>query len=190
MFQKASTLSINLTTGSLDQSDPISARASLAITLTGIGSLVAGNMKAALYRLNRNGVDGTLVATCDTFTLSAGTFVGSMSLNTSEVVAAFTDLPVVREYEKARFQILIYDSSASVYMVWDFVDVSYEYPLAAGTPPAVSPITSSTDTFGDIKLHLGSLYKYNATDGLWYKWTIAGVGNVVHEVLDDVGIVL
>jgi hypothetical protein len=188
MFQKISTLSINLTTGSLDQSDPISARASLAITLTGIGSLVAGNMKAALYRLNRNGIDGTLVATCDTFTLSAGTFVGSMSLNTAEVVAAFTDLPVVREYEKARFQILIYDSSASVYMIWEFVDLSYEYPLAAGTPPAVSPITSATTTWGNFKLIGGVINIQSTTDGLWYPLTLAGAGTTIHEQLGETGI--
>jgi len=190
MYQTASTVTLNLTTGAIAQSDPVSARASLSITLTGTGSLVNSNIKAALYRLNRVGIDGTLVATCDTFTGPANAFVGAMSLNTAEVVAAFTDLVSLREYETCEFTLLVYDASQAVYLYVGKLDVAYEYPLAAGTPPSVSPITSSTDTFGDMKLHAGSLYKQSPTDGLWYKWGVSGAGTQAHEILDDVGISL
>lgn len=190
MRQTASTLSVNLTTGAITQSTPISARSSLAITLTGTGSLVAANMKAALYRLNVNGIDGTLVATCDTFSGPLNAFVGAMSLNTAELVAAFTNLEAVREYETLEFTLLIYDATQAVYTIYDHINVSYEYPLAAGTPPSVSPISVGTDTFGDLKLHAGSLYKQSPTDGLWYKWGVAGAGTQVHETLDNTGIAL
>ena len=188
MLQTQSTLSINLQTGSLDQSDPISARASLAITLSGIGSLTASNMRAALYRLNRNGIDGTLVATCNTFVLSGSTFIGAMSLNTAEVIAAFTALEAVREYEKARFDLLIYDGSQEVYMVFDHIDVSYEFPLAAGTPPSVSPITSSTTVWGNMKLIGGVIHVQSTDDGEWYPLTLAGTSTTIHEVLGTTGV--
>jgi hypothetical protein len=188
MYQTASTVTLNLTTGAITQSDPVSARASLSITLTGTGSLVNSNIKAALYRLNRVGIDGTLVATCDTFTGPANAFVGAMSLNTAEVVAAFTDLVSLREYETCEFTLLVYDASQAVYLYVGKLDVAYEYPLAAGTPPSVSPITSSTTTWGNYKLIAGVIHIQSATDGKWYPLTLAGQDSTVHEVLGETGV--
>jgi len=187
MYQTASTLTVNLTTGEIDQSQPISARASLSITLTGTGSLVAANMKAALYRLNTDGINGTLVATCDTFSGPADAFVGSMSLNTAELVAAFTSLVSIREYERLRFALLIYDATQDVYLVYDYINVAYEFALAAGTPPSVSPITSSTTIWGNFKLINGVINLQSTTDGLWYPFTAAGTGTTIHEELGVVG---
>ena len=187
MLQTQSTVTVNLQTGSLSQSDPISARSSLGITLVGIGSLSAINMKAALYRLNTAGIDGTLVATCDSFSMSSGTFVGSMDLNTAEVIQAFTDMEAIRQYEKATFQIIVYDASQAVYMVCDDIAVSYEYPLVAGTPPSVSPITSGSTTWGNMKLIGGVIHVLSSTDGLYYPLTLAGTGATIHEVLGETG---
>lgn len=188
MLQTASTLAVDLTTGELNQSDPISARSSVAITLTGVGSLSAANMKAALYRLNRNGIDGTLVATCNTFVLSSSTFIGTMSLNTAEVIAAFTALEQVREYEKAVFTLLVYDASQAVYMVYDTIDVSYEFPLASGTPPAVTPITSSTTQWGNFRLINGIISIQSVDDGEYYPLTVGGSDATVHGVIGESGV--
>lgn len=188
MLQTSSTITVNLTTGAKTPSVPIAARSSLAITLTGIGSLVAANIKSALYRFSPFLSTGTLVATCDSFTLSGSTFVGAMSLNTAELVAAFTDLPTVRQYQPLRFWLLIYDSSASVYIVVDNIDVSYEYPLVAGTPPAVSPITSSTTVFGNLKLISGVVNIWDVTDSQWHPITASGAGSEIHINLDQTGV--
>ena len=189
MLQTASTLSIDLVSGSLDQSDPISAKANLAITLTSPGSLTASNIKAALYRLNRNGVDGTLVATCNSFNLSSGALVGSMSLNTQELVTAFTNFEALRQYEKATFTILVYDASQNVYLVFTNIDLSWENSLASGTPPSVSPITSGTTSWGNFKLLAGGVIGIQSTDdGEYYQLTVGGVGQTVHGVIGESGV--
>lgn len=185
MFLTESTLSVNLTTGVITQSDPISARRTLSITLTGTGSLVDSNMRAALYRLNRNGVDGLLVATCNTFSGAVNNFLGTMSLNTSEMVAAFTNLPSVREWETLRFELLVYDASTDYYLIWDGIQAAYEYALAAGTPGSVSPITSSTTIWGNLKLEGGTLYIQNLDTGLWNPLTSRGADNQQHLELGD-----
>jgi hypothetical protein len=190
MLNVAQSLSVNLTTGVITQSDIVSARSSLPVTLTGTGSLVNTNMRMALYRRLLSGVDGTLVATCSSFTGPLDAFSGSLNLNTDEVVSAFTDLQSVRQGEKLAFDMLIYDNSQDVYMVWDKLNVSYEHDLVAGTPGSVTPITSGTAVWGDIRLYAGSLYKYSITDGLWYKWYGAGAGTTIHEELSETGISL
>ena len=186
MWQTSSTLSVNLTTGAITQSDPISARASLQITLTGVGSLVAANMKAALYRFDLSN-SGTLVATCTTFTGSTS-FTGVMSLNTSELIAAFTACEAVRQYEKLRFVLLIYDASQDVYTIYDHIDVSYENSLAGATPGSVSPIASSTTVWGNFKLISGVINIQSVTDGKWYPLTVAGADTTVHGVVGESGV--
>lgn len=182
MLNTTNTLTANLTTGALTPSAVVSARASLAITLTGTGSLTTGNMRAALYRLNRSGIDGTIVATCNTFTA----FVGAMTLNTTELVAAFTDLEAVRQGEIARFDLLIWDASNSLYMVWDHLDVSYEFPLVAGTSN-VSPISTGTTLWGNFRLINGVVSILSLTDNKYYPLTLAGQDTTVHEVLGETG---
>ena len=190
MFQIASTASVNLTTGVITPSDPISARASLTLTLAGTGSLSAANMRTVLYRLNKNGIDVTLVATCSTFTGPANAFVGTMSLNTTELVAAFTAISA-RQYETLRFNLLVYDASESVYIVDEHLDVAYEVALAGATPGHVSPITTSTITWGNFRLSGGVIYIQNLTDGLFYPLRLAGASTQVHaDIPGDGGIVL
>jgi hypothetical protein len=41
-----------------------------------------------------------------------------------------------------------------------------------------------------MKLSNGSIYKYNITDGLYYKWIAAGAGDEVHDEFDTTGISL
>jgi len=184
MLQTSSTLTANLTTGVLTPSDPISARASLALTLSGIGSLSASNMRAALYRLSRNGIDGDLVGTCNAFTLSGSTFVGTMSLNTTELVAAYTNLPSVREYETLRFHLLVWDTTATVYTLWDYLDVAYEYALTSDAS-SVSPISTTTETWGNLKLSGGVIHLYNITTGKYCELRAEGEDDVQHMLLGD-----
>jgi hypothetical protein len=165
MLLTPSTVSINLSTGVVTPSDPVSARRTLAITLTGTGAASSDNQKAALFRRCVNGLDGTLCATCDTFTGGVDAFVGTMSLNTQQVVAAFTDLVALKRYETLRFDLVIWDAQDAIYTVWDDLNVAYEFPLSSDTPPAVSPITSSTTIWGQLKLESGSLYLRNAETG-------------------------
>jgi hypothetical protein len=189
MLNSAQSISVDLATGYVVQTD-VSARNSIAVTLTATGTLVNTNLRMALFRLNREGVDGTLCASCSSFTGPVNAFVGSLDLNTAEVVAAFTALKAVRQQETIRFDLLVYDNTNPIYTVWSSLNVSYEFPLAAGTPASVTPITAGTLVWGDLRLYAGSLYKYSATDGLWYKWSGAGAGSTVHEVLDETGISL
>lgn len=184
MLLTPSTVSINLTTGVITPSDPVSARKTLAITLTGTGSASADNQRAALYRLNRNGIDGTLVATCNTFTGSVNAFAGTMSLNTAEVVAAFTDLVAVRQYETLIFSMLIYDAADSIYTVWDDLAVAYEFALAAGTPPNVDPLSGSTTIWGNLKLSGGTLWLYNIDTGKYDPLTARGDDAADQQHLD------
>ena len=176
MLNTSNTLSINLTTGVLTPSDPISIRATLTITLTNYGSLTSSNMRAALYRLNRTtSVDGTLVATANTFT----SFVGAMSLNTTEIVASFTDCESVRQGERLRFDLLVWDITSSYYTIWDHLDCVYEAALTSDAT-AVSPIGTSTTTWGNLKLSGSTLYIYNTSDGLYYPLTSAGATTEAH----------
>jgi hypothetical protein len=140
-------------------------------------------MRAALYRLNRSGVDGTLVATCNTFT----SFVGSMSLNTTEMLAAYTDLEKVRQYEKLRFDLLVWDASASVYMIWDHLDVIWEEALSSSATN-VSPISTGTTLWGNLKLIDGVIHLQSTTDSEWYPFTAAGADTTVHPELGTTGI--
>jgi len=190
MLLDESTLEINLTTGAMTASDVIAARTSLSLKLTGTQSLVNSNIKAALYRFDPNTSSGTLVATCDSFTGGQDDFVGTMDLNTQQVVDAFEALEALRQNELATFYVLVYDATQNTYIIFDTIDLSWEFPLVAGTPGSVSPISVGTDTLGDLKLHNGSLYKHSATDGLWYQWTVVGAGATIHEHLDETGIVL
>lgn len=188
MLQTQAALTVNLTTGVLTPSDPISARKALAITLSGTQSLTAGNMRAALYRLNEDGVSGTLVATCSTFTGPADAFVGSMSLNTYEVIKSFLDIGDVREYQTLRFDLLIYDASQAIYMVWDHINVAYEFALAGATPGNVSPITSGTEAWGNFKLISGTIHLQSTSDGEFYPLTAAGSDATIHPVMGETGI--
>ena len=185
----ASTLSVNLTTGVVTQSDPILIRDSCAVTLTGTGSHVNSNMKLALYRWLKS--TGTLVGTVNTFTGALDNFGGSLNLNVTPIITVFeTNLHGIRQFEKADFDLYIYDASQTFYLVQEKISVSYQNALGTGTPGSVDPITAATTSWGDLKLYGGSLYKYNVTDGLYYKWTAAGAGSQAHDVLDDVGIAL
>jgi hypothetical protein len=179
----ANTLSVNLTTGVITPSDPISARASVTLTLTGTGSLTSSNMRAALYRLNRSGVDGTLCATCSSFTA----FVGALSLNTTELLAAFTDCEAIRQGEKLRFNLLIWDASQSVYMIWDFMLVAYETAVLS-TAVNVSPISTGTTLWGNLKLISGVIHLQSTTDNEWYPLTAVGQDATVHPQLGETGI--
>lgn len=175
MLNTTNSLSVDLTTGILTPSDPLSIRASVTMTLTNYGALSTGNMKAALYRLNRTGVDGTLVASCNTFTA----WVGALSLNTTEIVASFTDCQAIRQGEKLRFDLLVWDSTSNRYMVWDHLDCAYETALASDSS-AVSPIGVSTTTWGNLKISGGTIYIYNSSDGLYYPLTSAGASTQAH----------
>jgi hypothetical protein len=189
MLNAAQSFSVDLATGYVVQTD-VSARNTVSVLLSGTGSLVNTNMRMALFRLNRSGVDGTLCASCSSFTGPVNAFAGSLNLNTAEVVASFTDLKAVRQQETIRFDILVYDNTSPIYTVWSSLNVSYEFPLASGTPPAVTPITAGTLVWGSLRLHAGSLYKYNETSGLWAKWSVSGASPTAHEVLDDTEISL
>jgi len=114
-----------------------------------------------------------------------------MSLNTTELVAAFTAIEAVRQYEKLRFDLLIWDASASVYTIFDHLDVSYEFALSAAAAASVTPITGTTDTWGNLKLSGGTIYVLNLTDGEYYPLRLAGADDQVHvDVPGDGGIVL
>ena len=190
MLPTTPTLSVNLTTGLVSQSDPIPVRNTTQVTLTGTGSFVNTNMRLALYRLSNDLASGTLCATCSSFTGAVNAFTGSLNLNTSEMVTAFSNLEMVRQAEKLRFELFIYDNTTDYYTIWDSINVSYEHALVAGTPAAVTPITTGSLVWGDIRLYAGSLYKYSVTDGLWYKWIGAGAGTQIHEEFDTTGISL
>jgi len=191
MFLTPSTVTINLSTGVVTPSDPVSARKTLAVTLTGTGSATVQNQRIALYRLCRNGIDGTLVATGTDlgagvqFSGPANNFIGTMSLNTAELVKAFTDMTALRQYEVGVFKVLVYDASDTIYTIFDDIAVTYEYPLAAGTPPNVSPIVSGTTIWGNMKLENGGIYLWNADTGLWNLLTSRGPDNQQHLELGD-----
>jgi hypothetical protein len=184
MFLTASTATINLSTGVIAQSDPVSARKTLALTLTNVGDKNVDNIRAALYRLNRNGVDGTLVATCNTFTLSGTSFVGSMNLNTTEVVTAYTNLVSPRQYETLRFDLLVWDASDNVYIIWDGLNVAFEVAVTDGSTN-VSPIDTSTVIWGTLKLSDGVIYLFNPDTGLYNKLTAKGANEVQHLELGE-----
>lgn len=189
MLATSGSVSIDLTLGLVTITGIVSARSTITVTLTGTQLLTNSNMRLALYRLNRNGVDGTLVATCQTFTGAANAFVGSLSLNTAEVVAAFTDMKVVRQGEMARFDLIIYDASQSlVFMVWDHLEVAYENVLVAATPSNVTPISAGTTTWGNFKLINGVLHVLSTDDGEYYPLTFAGTDGTIHEVIGETGI--
>jgi hypothetical protein len=190
MLSTASSATVSLVNGVVVQSDPVSARANLQLTLSGAGSETAANMRAALYRLNFSGVDGTLVATCNTFTGAAAAMLGSMSLNTTELVAAFTNLHAPRQYESLKFDLLVYDASPGtlMYTFWGSLNVAYEVGLAA--TGSVNPITGTTDTFGNLKVSGGMVYIQSVDDGLWYPVTGAGAGSTIHPVYGETGVAL
>ena len=104
------------------------------------------------------------------------------------MLAAFTAMEAVRQWEKAAFEVLIYDASTDQYMVWDKIHVSYDLSLAAATPPSVSPLTSSTTVWGNLKLISGIIHRQSVSDGAWYPLTRAGSDATVHEVIGEVGI--
>jgi hypothetical protein len=190
MLSIASTASVSLVTGYVTQSDPVSARATLQLTLNGAGTEVAANMRAALYRLNRAGVDGALVATCNTFAGASAAMLGSMSLNTTELVTAFTNLKAPRQYEQLRFDLLVYDASPGVlvYTFWGSLNVAYEIGLAA--TGSVNPITGTTTSWGNLKVSGGVVYLLSAADGLYYPVTGAGSGTTIHPVYGETGVAL
>jgi len=176
--------SVNLTTGAISQ-NYIPIKATAQVSLLGTGTKVNSNMRLALYRLSET--KGTICATCNTFNES---FVGSLDLNTQEMVDAYNAIESARQGELLEFILLVYDNAQSIFTIFDHINVGFESWLVPGTPPAVSPITTETLVFGSLRLYLGDLYKYNPDDGLWHKWTLAGTGIYVHEEISDVGIVL
>lgn len=190
MLLTPSTVTINLSTGVITQSDPVSARRTLAITLTGTGNANVQNQRIALYRLCKSGIDGTLVATGTDlgagvqFTGPANNFVGTMSLNTAELVKAFTDMTALRQYEVGIFRVLVYDASDTVYTIFDDLAVTYEFPLAAGTPPNVSPIVSGTEIWGNLKLQNGGIYLWNVDTGKYDLLTARGDDSVDQQHID------
>ena len=181
----ASTLSIDLVTGVITQSDPLLARDSCTVTLTTPGSHAATNMKLALYRWL--GDLGTLVGAVNTFTGSTS-YSGSLDTNVEELIAVFTDdIVSVRQFERLDFDVLVYDSTVDYYLVEGTVTVAYQEALAAGTPGTVTPITSGTGTWGNLKLHAGTIYIQSVTDGLWYPIGAAGAGDEVSYTLPGSG---
>ena len=178
-----STITVNVTTRRVLQSDPVYSRdANCILTLTDFGGLSVANFRAALYR------GDTLVATCSTFVLSSGDAVGTLSLNTAELVAVFTPVSGLRAFECFDFILYVYDASQADYLFRGVVAVTYDMPLNAGTPPAVSPITSSTTIFGNLKLINGVVHVLSTDDGEWYPFTAAGSDQTIHPVLGETGI--
>jgi hypothetical protein len=186
MLTVAQTASVNLATGVVTQGD-LSARANLQLTLVGVGTETVANYRAALYRLNANGVEGTLAATCNSFSGLATAMLGSMSLNTTELVSAFTDLQTVRQGEQLKFELLVWDASPGVlvFNVWSSLYVGYEFALAGVVTASVNPITGTTVSWGNLKIQAGQIYVLNTTTGEYDPLTAAGVDGQQHLDVGD-----
>jgi hypothetical protein len=107
-----------------------------------------------------------------------------MSLNTTEVVAAFTDLAAVRQYETCQFDLLVWDTTNNIYTIWDHLNVAYEFALTSDAS-SVSPIDAGTTTWGNLRSYGGNIYVYNVETGLWNKLTAAGIDDQQHMLLDN-----
>lgn len=192
MLATTQTLSVNLVTGVVTQTN-LSARNTLNLTLVGSGSETAANMRAGLYRRQTNGTDGTLVASCSTFAGPSSAMVGSLSLNTTELMAAFAALQSVRQGEKMRLDFLVWDASPGVlaWNIWDHVLVMYENDLSGATTGTVNPITGTTTSWGSFKIYNGKTYLQSVEDGLWYEvMGMAGTGGTAHPIYGETGIAL
>lgn len=173
----SNTLSINLTTGRITASDPLAIRKTAVVTLTGTGSYVNTNMRLAVMW------KGAVVAQCSTFTGPADAFVGSLDLNTVEMVAVMTT-GKARDYEKKVCQLVVYDASTIGFVVNDRVDLRNTPARDTDVLPGnVTPITTGTLVWGNLMLKDGVSRMYNPTTGHWHKYTMEGSGAEIHYVL-------
>ena len=185
-----STITVNIATRRVVQSDPVWARdVACVLNLTNYGSVTASNMRAALYRVGVTDPVATAPVAPATFVVTDGVASAVLSTETVELIAVFTAHTGLRSYEQLDFKLLVYDAADSLgqYLFMGDITIQNNPALLPGTPPHVVPITPGTTIFGNIEVIGGIAGMRSTTDGEWYPLTLAGSGQTTHLVTGETG---